>query len=135
LVRQEKIKDIIFSTWFREINIFKKANWDQIKTDIIDLCPRIIQSKTSVEEKWTELKNEINNTLDLNVPKELIPNRHNLPWLSDLMYFQNGLLLPSSSADYIVYCLHNSSELVLQPFALHAFEACIYPSFLFFLSS
>jgi hypothetical protein len=89
---------------------------------LIDLCPRIIQSKTSVEEKWTELKNEINNTLGLNVPKELISNRHNLPW-------------PSSSADYIVYCLHNSSELVLQPFALHAFEACIYPSFMFFLSS
>ena len=67
----------------REINIFKKANWDQIKTDIIDLGTRIIQSKTSVEEKWTELKNGINNTLGLNVPKKLTPNRHNLPWLSN----------------------------------------------------
>jgi hypothetical protein len=66
----------------REINIFKKANWDQIKTDIIDLGTRIIQSKTSVEEKWTELKNGINNTLGLNVPKKLTPNRHNLQWLS-----------------------------------------------------
>lgn len=45
-------------------------NWDQIKTDIIDLGTRIIQSKTSVEEKWTELKNGINNTLGLNVPKK-----------------------------------------------------------------
>jgi hypothetical protein len=44
---------------------------------------RIIQSKTSVEEKWTELKNGINNTLGLNVPKKLTPNRHNLPWLSN----------------------------------------------------
>jgi hypothetical protein len=31
-----------------------------------------------------------------------------------------------------VHCLHNSSELVLQLFALHAFEACICPSLLFF---
>ena len=67
----------------REINIFKKANWDQIKTDIIDLGTRIIQSKTSVEEKWTQLKNGINNTLGLNVPKKLTPNRHNLLWLSN----------------------------------------------------
>jgi exonuclease III len=67
----------------REINIFKKASWDQIKTDIIALGTRIIQSKTSVEEKWTELKNGINNTLVLNVPKKLTPNRHNLPWLSN----------------------------------------------------
>jgi exonuclease III len=62
----------------REINIFKKANWDQIKTDIIDLGTRIMQSKTSVEEKWTELKNRINNALGLNVPKTITPNRHNL---------------------------------------------------------
>ena len=40
-------------------------------------------TKTSVEEKWTELKNGINNTLGLNVPKKLTPNRHNLPWLSN----------------------------------------------------
>ena len=65
----------------REINIFKKANWNQIKTDI-DLGTRIIQSKTPVEEKWTGLKNRINNTLGLNVPKKLTPNRHNLQWLS-----------------------------------------------------
>ena len=42
----------------REINIFKKANWDQIKTDIIDLGTRIIQSETAVEENGQNLKTE-----------------------------------------------------------------------------
>jgi hypothetical protein len=42
-----------------------------------------MQSKTSVEEKWTELNNRINNALGLNVPKTITPNRHNLQWLSN----------------------------------------------------
>ena len=42
----------------REINIFKKANWEQIKTDIIDLGTRIIQSETAVEENGQNLKTE-----------------------------------------------------------------------------
>jgi hypothetical protein len=77
----------LFALHAFEACIYPSLRFFLCKTDIIDLGTRIIQSKTSVEEKWTELKNGINNTLGLNVPKKLTPNRHNLPWLSIMVRY------------------------------------------------
>ncbi|CAG2208258.1 unnamed protein product [Mytilus edulis] len=67
----------------REIYVYKKAKWEEIKADIIKFGADIINSNTSVEERWTNLKNGIETTLNLNVPRKITNKRHNLPWLSN----------------------------------------------------
>ncbi|CAG2208939.1 unnamed protein product [Mytilus edulis] len=67
----------------REIYVYKKANWEEIKADVIKFGADIINSNTSVEDKWTNLKNGIETTLKLNVPRKITNKRHNLPWLSN----------------------------------------------------
>ncbi|CAG2184521.1 unnamed protein product [Mytilus edulis] len=60
-----------------------KAKWEEIKADIIKFGADIINSNTSVEDKWTNLKNGIETTLNLNVPRKITNKRHSLPWLSN----------------------------------------------------
>ncbi|VDI78142.1 Hypothetical predicted protein [Mytilus galloprovincialis] len=67
----------------REIYVYKKAKWEEIKADIIKFGADIINSNTSVEDKWTNLKNGIETTLNLNVPRKITNKRHSLPWLSN----------------------------------------------------
>ncbi|CAC5407482.1 unnamed protein product [Mytilus coruscus] len=42
----------------REIYVYKKAKWEEIKADIIKLGSDITNSNTAVEDKWTNLKKE-----------------------------------------------------------------------------
>ncbi|CAC5408524.1 unnamed protein product [Mytilus coruscus] len=67
----------------REIYVYMKPKWEEIKADIIKLISDITNSNTSVEDKWTNLKIGIETTLNLNVPKKIKHKRHSLPWLSN----------------------------------------------------
>jgi hypothetical protein len=66
----------------RNINLFKKANWKNIKEEIAKIGSTIINSTKSLEEKWTDLTDGINNALNTNVPSKQTSRRHNLPWLT-----------------------------------------------------
>jgi hypothetical protein len=66
----------------RNIYLFKKANWENIKEEIAKIGSTIINSTKYLEEKWTDLKDGINNALNTNVPSKQTSRRHNLPWLT-----------------------------------------------------
>ena len=66
----------------RETFRLKNAKWSDIKSFISSKGEDIIQNKHSVEEKWQELKECINKTLSINVPKKMTSKRHNLAWLT-----------------------------------------------------
>jgi hypothetical protein len=62
----------------RNINLFKKANWKNIKEEIAKIGSTIINSTKSLEEKWTDLTDGINNALNTNVPSKQTSRRHGL---------------------------------------------------------
>ncbi|CAC5364773.1 unnamed protein product [Mytilus coruscus] len=49
----------------REMYIYKNTKWNEIKADIVKLDADIINSNTSVEDKWTNLKKGLDTTLNL----------------------------------------------------------------------
>ena len=67
----------------RETFRFKNAKWSYIKSFISSKGEEIIQNKHSVEEKWQELKECMNKTLNINMPK-MTSKRHNLAWLTKM---------------------------------------------------
>ena len=66
----------------REIFTYKKANWEDIKNTISAQSQEIIHNDETVEVKWKQFKNCINETVNENVPKRLTSKRHNLAWLT-----------------------------------------------------
>jgi hypothetical protein len=65
----------------RNIYLFKKANWENIKEEIAKIGSTIINSTKFPEEKWTDLKDGINNAHDF------IGSRSNRPQIKSLYYY------------------------------------------------
>ena len=65
----------------REIPQYRKANWESIKSYIKSKGKSITESTGSVEKKWNDFKQIVNETVNVNVPKKLSSKRFNLPWL------------------------------------------------------
>ena len=55
----------------RETFRYKNAKWSDIKSYISSSGEKIIQKEHSVEEKWQELIQCIDKTLNLNAPKKM----------------------------------------------------------------
>ena len=66
----------------RKLYIYKRANWDNVKTKLQALSEYIIQSSCSVEAKWDDFKKGIFKTMEDDIPCKWTNNRSHLPWLS-----------------------------------------------------
>ena len=66
----------------RKINIFSKANWDQIQKDTAKFSFDYLKNHTlrSVNTNWTLFKNHVQAMLSKYVPSKQLSTRHNLPW-------------------------------------------------------
>ena len=65
-----------------KINIFSKANWDQIQKDTAKFRFDYLKNHTlrSVNTNWTLFKNHVQAMLSKYVPSKQLSTRHNLPW-------------------------------------------------------
>lgn len=68
----------------RKIYLRKKANTDEIKSDMTSFCDTYFDELFSapVEEKWTKFVDAIQNTMEKNVPHKITSSRFNLPWFN-----------------------------------------------------
>ena len=68
----------------RKIYLRKKANIDEIKSDMTSFCDFYFDNLLSipVEEKWTKFVDAIQNTMEKNVPHKITSSRFNLPWFN-----------------------------------------------------
>ena len=70
----------------REIFLYKKANWDNIKYDMKKLNNTILEEigtgKYTIEEIWEKLKSGINDSVKQHVPSRKSRKNNNLPWVN-----------------------------------------------------
>lgn len=66
----------------RTIHLFKKANVEKVKQKIRTLSNKIIEMNNTVEIKWSELKQGIEDIMKKDIPSKMTSKRHNLPWIT-----------------------------------------------------
>ena len=66
----------------RQLYIYKKANWTNIKSNLRALIMYITHSPSSVETKWQDLREGIFKAMSHDIPTKWSSNRSHLPWLS-----------------------------------------------------
>ena len=67
----------------RRVPVYKRANWDQIRADMLKFEEQYmdsVPSSFSVEENWLRFKDCLISSVKANIPSKLISNRENLPW-------------------------------------------------------
>ena len=75
---------LFWSNCCSNMQIFSKANWENIKTDITEIAKDInnnINSK-DINYSWNQLKHGILSTVDQNVPSKMIKKKNHIPWLN-----------------------------------------------------
>ena len=69
----------------RNIQMFNKAEWDNIRNDITQLEESFISenpSQRSVDENWTIFKDSVLQTIDRWVPTKISKTKNELPWVT-----------------------------------------------------
>ncbi|XP_069118880.1 uncharacterized protein [Argopecten irradians] len=67
----------------RDILIYNKANWDNIKTDLEPLNTQLDErSNDNIEEIWHSFKTTLNKSIDKNIPTKHITHKSKLPWIT-----------------------------------------------------
>ncbi|XP_069109887.1 uncharacterized protein [Argopecten irradians] len=67
----------------RDILIYNKANWDNIKTDLEQLNTQLDErSNDNIEEIWHSFKTTLNKSIDKNIPTKHITHKSKLPWIT-----------------------------------------------------
>jgi hypothetical protein len=68
----------------RTFFIRKKANVDQIKSDLLSFCDYYKNNlqETSVDNKWNKLEQAIKVSMEANIPCKTTSSRFNLPWFN-----------------------------------------------------
>ena len=68
----------------RKIQLFSKANWDQIASGMLHLSENIasasLDQDSTVESLWQSLKSGINDSVSKNVPTKTVRKKHSVPW-------------------------------------------------------
>ncbi|XP_063435914.1 uncharacterized protein LOC134716832 [Mytilus trossulus] len=69
----------------RQICQFKKANWENIKSDIQVLERKIktIYNTSNTNELWQTFKEDLIKTISTNIPQKQITHTMKLPWITD----------------------------------------------------
>ena len=69
----------------RQICQFKKANWENIKSDIQVLEGKIktIYNTSNTNELWQTFKEDLIKTISTNIPQKQITHKMKLPWITD----------------------------------------------------
>ena len=69
----------------RKIQLFKKADWDSLKSDIRDADTKIRSMKAdgeSTNSLWEQFKDKLNESIQRHVPQKTIGSRNRKPWVS-----------------------------------------------------
>lgn len=68
----------------RMVFLRKKANSQQMEEDILNFSDHYFLnlSDSSVNEKWSAIKEAILSTMEANVPSKITSSRYNLPWFN-----------------------------------------------------
>jgi len=53
-----------------------------VKSDLNTISENMVKSGTSVEEKWSSLKEQIIETANKHIPRKTLKEKYNIPWLT-----------------------------------------------------
>ena len=70
----------------RKCFIFKKANWDQLKTSICELSAEILRlyhRGLSVHELWDKFKVDLQAAVDANIPSRIKTSKTSTSWITN----------------------------------------------------
>ncbi|XP_071171114.1 uncharacterized protein [Mytilus edulis] len=64
--------------------IYKKANWENIKKDLILIYDHLKANKTNmtIDDLWTTFKTKTTETINKNIPTKVIGKKSKLPWVN-----------------------------------------------------
>ncbi|CAG2257167.1 unnamed protein product [Mytilus edulis] len=69
----------------RKISQYKKADWDKIRIEVKkfqDEYFSLTLTNNTTEEKWTLIKNKIQEITDKNIPSKIMKQKQDIPWLT-----------------------------------------------------
>ena len=68
----------------RKVFIFSKAQWNSVKTDVLNFSTSFLESyKTrSINQNWNDIKSCIESTMNANIPTRTISSKNHKPWLT-----------------------------------------------------
>ncbi len=68
----------------RKIYSYQKADWDKMKDEMREFNRRYLKKcdQRSVDQNWSNLRDQLHHLLDKYVPSKLKSTRQNLPWLT-----------------------------------------------------
>ena len=69
----------------RTVYNYKKANWEQAKTNMADLCNKFIledRTRSSVEDNWNYFKDAVFKVMDTWIPKKTVKKKADVPWMT-----------------------------------------------------
>ena len=67
-----------------KVQIYKKANWEQIEKDLKETYTHLIENKDnmSLDNLWDTFKQHVQDTVKKNIPTKTIGNKSKLPWVN-----------------------------------------------------
>ncbi|KAL3872636.1 hypothetical protein ACJMK2_035851 [Sinanodonta woodiana] len=71
----------------RKIHLFKKADWDNFKSDVEQELTKFLEDQEKVETSTTEdlwlfIKETIMNAVNKHIPQKIIGGKQHLPWIN-----------------------------------------------------
>ena len=69
----------------RNIPLYRRANWENMKDDLNKLHEDIIKvkdQKSNVNAMWTHFQTKLQKSIDVNVPKEIARKKDGSPWIT-----------------------------------------------------
>ncbi|CAG2228563.1 unnamed protein product [Mytilus edulis] len=69
----------------RKISQYKKADWDKIRIEVKNSKNEYFSltlTNNTTEEKWTLIKNKIQEITDKNIPSKIMKQKQDIPWLT-----------------------------------------------------
>jgi hypothetical protein len=69
----------------RTVYNYKKANWDEVKTNMSDLYNTFMaedRANSSVEDNWKYFKDAVFRVMDAWIPKKTVKKKADVPWIT-----------------------------------------------------
>ena len=69
----------------RKVFLYKKANWNNIKNDLLAFKQMFLSSNpicTPISKNWSNFKSAAMDTVERNIPTKILTSRRDLPWIN-----------------------------------------------------